>query len=105
MAERKVIVEPGQCLEDIALQEYASQDGVRNLLFDNPDILVNGFCTDLVGGMELRILSEPLDKPVYDAMRKLRVIPATNDTGDSPPVGLLGDYNDDHNNDHLINPP
>lgn len=98
---RLVIVEPGQCLEDIALQEYGSQDGVTWLLLDNESVLVDGFCTAIEAGMELSIRDAVLDAPMLSAMRRIGVRPATNAQPESElPEGP--DYNDDFNADHYI---
>lgn len=101
MADRTIIVQPGQCIEDIALQEYGSIDGVTRLFLDNESVFMNGYSTDLAPGTELVITAEPIDKDMYDKMQRLQVIPATNSEESATPPGV-GDYNNDHNNDHLI---
>jgi hypothetical protein len=99
---RTIIVEPGQCMEDIALQQYGTVDGVRELFFDNENVFIDGFCTRLAAGTELVIRDEPLDRPVYLTAKKLGIVPATlGDEGPSP-LGPDGDYNGDFNNDHFI---
>jgi hypothetical protein len=95
--DKTVIVEPGQCLEDIALQEYGSIDGVTALVEDNLDLFPDGYSTDLAAGTELLVLRPPVDQPMYDAMRRLRVVPATN-TAD-PGLYPAGDFNDDFSYD------
>lgn len=106
MASRTIIVLSGQCLEDIALQEYGHMDGVRNLLFDNGDVLVDGFSTRLWAGMELVIGSAPIDVETFNAMRKLGVTPATDDAYVTPPIGPGGDYLPaDYNTDHFVTAP
>lgn len=103
MAEQRIIVvQAGQCMEDIALQEYGSIDGVTRLLLDNRDVFVDGYSTDLASGTELVITGEPIDKDTYTKMQLLQVIPATNST-DGPALPDGGDYNNDYNNDHLTN--
>lgn len=105
MAERKVIVLPGQCLEDIALQEYGNVDGVGHLLFDNRATLTDGFCTQLTAGMELTVGRPPINAEVHTAMLKLGVVPATDDTFTTTPLGTSGDYDSaDYNDDHFIAP-
>lgn len=105
MASRTIIVLAGQCLEDIALQEYGDQDGIRNLLFDNRATLTNGLCTRLTPGMELVIGGEPINKEAMQAMVKLGVVPATDDTDTTPSIGPGADYNNDHNDDHFVTAP
>lgn len=100
MPERAIIVQPGQCLEDIALQEYGSIDGAPLVVFANEDVFVDGFSTDLQPGTELVITGEPVDKPMYDTMRKLGVIPATNGSETEEPTG--GDFNNDFSNDFNV---
>lgn len=99
---RTVIVEPGQCLEDIALQEYGSIDGVREVVLDNPLVFVDGFSTRLVPGSRLSIRDTPIDPPMFNAMRQLRVQPATLGELGPDPLGPDGDYNEDFNDDHYI---
>lgn len=99
---RTIIVEPGQSLEDIALQEYGNIDGVRFIVFDNEAVFVDGFCTRLEPGSVLVIRDTPIDLPVFNTARKIRVVPATLGEYGPPPIGPGGDYNDDYNNDHDI---
>lgn len=96
-----VIVQPGQCLEDIALQEYGSVDGVTWLFLDNEELLPNGYSTMIQAGMELALRDGHIDRAVYDAARRLGLLPASMagqheqvSVGDHSPV----DYNDDHLN-------
>lgn len=100
MPDRTIIVQPGQCLEDIALQEYGSIDAVGTIVFGNEEVFTDGFSTDLQPGTELVLPGEPLDKPMYDTMRALGIVPATAwGSDDTPP---LGDFSDDFNNDFNI---
>lgn len=89
-------MQPGQCLEDIALQEYGSIDAAATIVFGNEDVFMDGFSTDLQPGTELVLPGEPLDKPMYATMRALQVVPATVSDEDGE---VLGDFNDDFNND------
>ena len=98
---RSIIVEPGQCMEDIAMQEYGSINAVQWLLVDNEGVFLDGFSMDLVAGTELVLRDEPFDKAVYQATRKAGIIPATNSEVESVPIPGA-DYNDDYNDDHLI---
>lgn len=100
MAERTITVQPGQCLEDLALQEYGSIDGVSLIVFGNEDVFTDGFCTDLQPGTELVISGEPINLPMYNAMRKLGVIPSTN--ADEAEELTGGDFNNDFNNDFNV---
>ncbi|MBS1940889.1 MAG: hypothetical protein JST38_08435, partial [Bacteroidetes bacterium] len=92
MPDRTIIVQPGQCLEDIALQEYGSIDGAPLVVFANEDVFVDGFSTDLQPGTKLVITGEPIDRPMYDTMRKLGVVPATASDEEGE---MLGDFNND----------
>ena len=99
---RSIIVQPGQCIEDLALQEYGSINGVTWLLLDNEDVFVDGYSTDLPSGSELVLRDEAFDKPVHDAVRKAQVVPATNTDIDGPELGTSGDFSEgDYNNDHF----
>lgn len=49
---RTVIVEPGQCLEDIALQEYGSIDAVMELVADNSIVMFVPFGDRLQRALE-----------------------------------------------------
>lgn len=100
MADRTVIVEPGQCLEDIALQEYGSIDAVGIIVFGNEHVFTDGFSTDLESGTELVISGEPIDRAMYDTMRQLGVVPATS--GASSPDPGQGDFNGDFNTDFNV---
>lgn len=97
---KTVVVQPGQGLEDVALQVYGSVDGVALLVFDNEAVCVNGFSTVLVPGTVLSIRSTPLNEPIHDAMMRLRIIPASAEPLKIQ-VGALGDYNEDYNDDHF----
>lgn len=99
MPDRTIITQPGQCLEDIALQEYGSIDGAPLVVFANEDVFVDGFSTDLQPGTELVITGEPINLPMYNTMRKLGVIPATHSV--IAPIGP-GDFSDDFNDDFNI---
>lgn len=98
MADRTIITQPGQCLEDIALQEYGSIDGAPLIVFANEDVFVDGFSTDLQPGTELVITGEPIDLPMYNTMRALQVVPATV-SAEQVPQAVVGDFNDDFNSD------
>jgi hypothetical protein len=99
--DRFITVEPGQCLEDIALQEYGSIDGVTMLVRDNMDVFVDGYSTDLTPGIVLRITEGALDAPMFNTLSKLGIRPSTNSIDTFvPPTG--GDFNNDYNDDHNI---
>lgn len=99
---RSIIVQPGQSLEDIALQEYGTIDGVREVVMDNPAVMVDGFSTRLRPGAQLAVRDEPLDRVMHARMRKLSVLPATLGDMGPDPLGPDGDYNEDYNDDHYI---
>lgn len=97
-----IIVQPGQTLENLALQYYGSVDAVVDLVWDNRAILVNGFNSDLAGGEQLSIRDTPYDAVMRAAIIKEQVVPASGRTIPPTVVPDGGDYNNDHNNDHLI---
>lgn len=99
---RTIIVEPGQCLEDIALQEYGSIDGVREVVMDNELVFIDGFNTRLLPGTKLQVRDTPIDPPMFNTMRKIGVVPSTYGELGPDPLGLNGDYNGDFNGDHFI---
>lgn len=101
---REVIVQPGQCLEDIAIQAYGHVDGVTWLLLDNETRLPNGYSTDLPSGTRLALRDTLLEAPIYRALLRAGHVPATNTTVPGVPTPDLGDYNDDHNDDHWTGP-
>lgn len=105
MAER-ITVEPGQTMENIAVQYYGSVDAVAWLLQDNAEVLPDGFSTQLEGGMNLTIRDDVADPAMLQAIELLRIVPATG--GVDPGSGIIPggpagpDYNDDYNDDYLI---
>lgn len=96
---RSIIVQPGQCIEDIALQEYGSINAVAWVLGDNQEVFVNGYSTDLQPGTELVLRDESFDAPVHTAVRRAGIVPATNADTDGPNIGPDGDFNNDFNGD------
>jgi hypothetical protein len=96
MAERTVIVGPSQCLEDIALQEYGSIDGVTALVANNRDVFTDGYSTDLDPGTVLKVVGDPIDVAMYNTMRQLGVTPAT-DAAEMAEPEELGSFNDSFN--------
>lgn len=95
MPDRTIILQPGQCLEDIALQEYGSIDASGIIVFANEDMFTDGFSTDLEPGVELRLPGMPLDRAMFDTMRALQVVPAT--VTDAEQEEATGDFNDSFN--------
>ena len=103
MASRTIIVEPGQCMEDIALQYYGSVDGVTYLFVDNEDVFIYGYCTDLRPGAKLLIRDDAIETVVRDVQRKLGVVPATWDYALVSDIPIGPDYlTEDYNADHYI---
>lgn len=96
---RTVIVQPGQCLEDIALQEYGSVDGVPWLVWDNEQHCPDGLSTDIEAGVELVLRDDIIDRVVYDTARRLGVVPASINPAPAT-TGPGGDYSLDYNADH-----
>lgn len=96
-----ITVQPGQTLENIALQHCGSVDAVDRIVWSNRGQLLAGFSSDLVGGMQLVIPGEPVNAELVNGMAKEQVVPTNGKEIPSTVINSLGDYNDDHNNDHL----
>jgi len=71
----KVIVKQGQCLDDIALQEYGDCGAVSLLLEDNGNL--QGFGTVLSGGQILLLKQTPINQDVVDYYKRKNIIPCT----------------------------
>lgn len=97
---RTVITQPGQTLEDIALQEYGSVDGVTWLLLDNEDLLPAGYSSAITAGMKLQLRDIYADQDMFHTMRRLGVVPAAMVESDGPALPTGDDHNDDYNEDH-----
>lgn len=93
---RVIEVDLGQTLWDVAVNEYGSVEGVPLLLADNADQLKLGFDSELVAGMLLKIKTSPADKETRQVISDTKLI---INTGSTP---FLGEYSDDHNEDHNI---
>lgn len=91
----EIIVENNQSIWDLAIQYYGSPSGVRELIQNNPQL---NFHDSVKAGSKIQIIGEPLDKAVYEYLKKEELIPATAVQEDlSPSTG--GDFNKDFNKD------
>lgn len=97
-----ITVQPGQTLENIALQYYGSVDAVVDLVWDNRAQLVDGVSSELVGGMQLSIRDAAYDSDRLAGIVKLQVVPASGKMILPTPMPDGGDYDPDYNPDHLI---
>jgi len=89
-------------MEDIALQQYGSVDGVTLLFVDNETVFTDGYCTELAAGTVLSIRDTAVNKPVYETARRLGVVPATDTSDDIIAPNGLGDYDPDGHNDSFF---
>jgi hypothetical protein len=80
-----VTVQNKQTVFDIAIQEYGSAEGCFLLMADNPDKITH-LTMDLVPGTILKIISEPVNKPVASYMRTNNIQPVSIST--APPSML-----------------
>ncbi|MBL8002400.1 MAG: hypothetical protein JNL05_10600 [Flavobacteriales bacterium] len=96
-----ITVQPGQTLENVALQHYGSVDAVVDLVWDNRALLTDGFSSDLEGGMKLSIREVPYDPAVVSGVALAQVVPTSGTVILPVPMPNGGDYNADYNPDHL----
>lgn len=78
----KHIVEPGQCLSDIAIVLFGNTDGVVNLLASNENL----HYAELYAGQELYYVAQELNKEVKESFLKSGYIPATSNGMSTAPV-------------------
>ena len=74
----KIIVQEGQTIIDIALQQYGGVEGVQLLIADNN--LPDGFATVLIAGQTLLIKSGAVDPAVLAAIKAAGIKPKTGGT-------------------------
>lgn len=70
-----ITVNINQSIWDIANQEYGSEEGVQQLILDNPDKV--NFDDALVPGTKLKITTEPTDKSIVEYFKKKEYKPST----------------------------
>lgn len=75
MANRIITVMDRQSIWDIAVQEYGSTEGVKQLIIDNPTKC--NFETGLEIGMKLIISLPPINQKVYDFFKIKKINPST----------------------------
>lgn len=73
---RTITVKDGQSIFDIAVQEYGSADGAINIIRDN-DLTAQGYQTRLVGGQQLVINGEPINRTVKEILAGQAATPAS----------------------------
>ena len=72
---RKIKVIDGQSIWDIAVQEYGSVEGVKQLIIDNP--LICNFETNLPAGALIIITEPPINSRVTEYCASKNINPAT----------------------------
>lgn len=72
---RRILVGNNQSIWDLAIQEYGSFDGVKQLMIDNPTKC--DFENSIPAGTELIITAEPMNKSIFDYFSKKRIKPST----------------------------
>lgn len=70
-----VTVLDNQSIWDMAIQEYGSFEGVKQLMIDNPTKC--NFETSLAIGTLLVITQKPMNQRIYDTIKTKNIIPAT----------------------------
>lgn len=90
----KIRVKELQTIWDIALQEYGSVSGVKQLMDDNPEI---NFQTLLQPGQIIKIISEPVNKDVRDFYKNNNIFPVSGEKDDALPYDFNNDFNNDFN--------
>lgn len=90
------IVQEGQNIFDIVIQEFGTLEQLFTLLIDN-DLPVNA---KLISGQELFVNKINLGDENIKNFVVLQNITMNNNQGEKAPPLLGGDYNDDYNNDY-----
>lgn len=72
---KRILVGNNQSIWDIAVQEYGSVEGVKQLILDNP--IKCDFEKSIAAGTELIITKEPIVKVITDYLSANRLMPAT----------------------------
>lgn len=84
---KKIVVQYGQSVWDIAIQYYGSADGVYYLMLDN-SLNLND---NVIAGTKLNIRENTyINKAIVDYYNKKTLVPATGDT--TPGHTLLGPF-------------
>lgn len=93
--DKVIIVEGGQTIYDIALQEYGSKDAVFDVLIDNPEL--DGFDTILQAGQLIKINQKPINPGLVEYFKELNIKPATevDNLDDFVLIGSQGDFDMD----------
>ena len=94
MANRIITVMDRQSIWDIAVQEYGTIEGVKQLMIDNPTKC--NFETGLQIGTKLIISQKQMNQKVYDYFKNKKIYPATAIDIDYDPAWILvsGFWND-----------
>ena len=98
MARKTVLILDRQTIWDIAIQEYGSDEGIFQLMKDNPE-KVPSLTTNLIPGDRLRITSPATDQVGLDYYKTNNLHPVS--ISDSIDLAVGGDFNDDYNNDYF----
>lgn len=96
MANKVITVLDRQSIWDIAVQEYGSVEGVKQLILDNPTKC--NFETGLTIGTQLIISAGQINKKVYDFFTINKIKPCTAvDVAYNPAWILASGYYNDSN--------
>lgn len=91
-----IIVQDGQTVWDLAIQQYGGVEGVFNLIKDNPGVIA-GVDSQLAAGTELKVKSDPVNTDVLAYYTENEIKPASITNKN---LELLGDFSNDYNEDY-----
>ena len=97
MSNSTVVVEDRQLLADLALQQYGSVEGMVNIMRNNVDT-IGSFTSVPIVGIRLRVPGAPIDTSIPLLYTKINHKPVSLRSYSE----LVGDFNDDFNNDLYI---
>lgn len=74
---KTVVVQNNQSIYDIAIQEYGTSEGIKQLIIDNPTVC--NFSDDILPGTKLFINGEPFNPQIVDYLKTKGITPATQE--------------------------
>lgn len=74
---KTIVVQNNQSIYDIAIQEYGTSEGLKQLIIDNPNVC--NFSDDILPGTELFINAEPFNPQIVDYLKTKGITPATQE--------------------------
>jgi len=95
----RITVTNNQSVWDLAIEQYGSVDGIKQLILDNPTKI--NFNDPVPAGTQLLVredLIPTFNKPVVDYLSKKGIRLAT--AVSVPSAGGFGDYSNDYNSDY-----